>query len=126
LKTLFDNLPDPASVGDYFAQRNEVREFLSEPPARPTIQERFETFHAAHPEVYLFFKRFASEMRAAGRQRYGAKSIMERIRWHIALTTKDAQGFKLNNVFTSRYVRLLLAEEPAFLGFFETRKLKAS
>jgi hypothetical protein len=100
----------------------------SPPPDRPrrrTIEERFRAFHAARPDVYALFKRFAFELRRAGRGRYGAKSIMERIRWHLATSGPDAEGFKLNNIMTSRYVRLLIREHPEFDGFFETRALKS-
>lgn len=86
-----------------------------------SIQERFERFHAEHPEVYELFVRFASELRRAGRERYGAKSIAERIRWHYA--TSGGPDFKLNNVFVSRYARKIIDEHPEFAGFFETRRL---
>ncbi|HEY7328515.1 MAG TPA: hypothetical protein VH592_12780 [Gemmataceae bacterium] len=92
-----------------------------------TIQERFEQFHAHHPDVYELFKRFAFELRCAGRQKYGAKSIMERIRWHVATSSAgdEEEEFKLNNIFTSRYVRLLINEHPEFAEFFELRRLQS-
>ena len=91
----------------------------------PTIQERFEAFHAAHPDVYALFRRFAGELRAAGRTRFGAKALAERIRWHYATTSGGGPDFKLNNNFVSRYARLLAADDPAFEGFFERRRLRA-
>jgi len=93
--------------------------------AHLSIQQRFLLFHAAHPDVYALFKRFAFELRAAGRRCYGAKSLFERIRWHYATTSAKAGDFKLNNVFSSRYARLLIAECPQFDGFFELRRLRA-
>jgi hypothetical protein len=89
-----------------------------------TLQERFELFHAEHADIYDLFKRFTLEMARSGRSRYGAKSLMERVRWHHA-TTSGGGDFKINNNFTSRYVRLLLQERPDLAGFFETRRLKA-
>jgi hypothetical protein len=88
-----------------------------------TLQEKFEEFHREHPGVYDLFKRFASELRSGGKTSYGAKSIMERIRWHYA-TTSQNDTFKVNNNYTSRYVRKLIHEIPDYEGFFETRKLQ--
>lgn len=89
-----------------------------------TIQERFAEFDRAHPDVYELFRRFAFELRDAGRKRYSAKALIERIRWHMA-TSSTEEEFKINNVFTSRYVRKLVEQCPEFEGFFELRKLKA-
>lgn len=97
------------------------------PPPRPrTIQEQFEAFHRAHPDVYELFKRFAQELRAAGRPHYGAKAILERVRWHYATSSASAEEFKINNNYTSRYARLLIAECPEFADFFETRRLTSA
>jgi len=95
-----------------------------EPDDDATIQASFERFHAAHPDVYAHFERFALDLIQAGRQHYGAKSIMERIRWHY-VTSSSGEEFKLNNVYTSRYVRLFIQRHPEHEGFFETRQLKA-
>jgi hypothetical protein len=94
-------------------------------PRRRTIEERFRAFHEARPDVYQTFKRLALELRRAGRERYGAKSIMETIRFYFATSGKDAEGWKVNNSFTSRYVRMLVEEHPEFDQFFETRALKS-
>jgi hypothetical protein len=91
-----------------------------------TIQERFEAFIAEHPDVPALFERFAREAREAGRKRFGAKAIAERIRWYFATsTTGDVP--KLNNDFTSRLARRLAEQEPETFGngFFEFRELRA-
>jgi hypothetical protein len=90
-----------------------------------TIQARFEAFHSEHPDVYRLFRRFALELAHTGRERGGAKAIMERIRWHFMTSSVGGCDFKINNSFTSRYVRLLVEQEPALAGFFEQRRLRA-
>ncbi len=89
-----------------------------------TMQERFAAYHARHPDVFGLFRRFAAEARAAGRARFGARAIMERIRWHYAVVRHDGEPFKINDSFTSRYARLLIEEDPGFAGFFELRRLR--
>lgn len=91
-----------------------------------TIQERFELFDRAHPDIYALFRQYAYELLRAGRKRYGAKSIIERIRWHMATSGKQDEDWKINNVYTSRYVRKLVEEHPEFEGFFELRKLQSN
>lgn len=81
----------------------------------------FERFHAANPHVYGLFKRFAAELLAAGRERYSARTIVERIRWHVATGTKTDDGFKISDHFSAFYARLWLAEHPEREGFFVLR-----
>lgn len=92
--------------------------------AGATIQDDFEEFCAKHPDVYAHFVRYAEEFRGAGRRRYGAKVIIERIRWHFATSSGD-ESFKIDNRFTSRFARKLIAERPEFAHFFETRTLRS-
>ncbi len=97
-----------------------------EPSARErSIQAAFERFDAACPEVYAEFKNIAEQLLAT-RDHYGAKSICEVIRYHRAISTGDSrEPFVINNNYTSRLARKLIAEEPRFAEFFETRILKS-
>lgn len=90
---------------------------------RKSLDEQFEEFHAAHPDVWQLFRRFATQIRDQGSNTYGAKSIMERIRWHYATSSQGTETFKINNNFTSRYVRKMIEADPSYETFFETRKL---
>jgi hypothetical protein len=68
---------------------------------------------------------YARAARRAGRERYGIKSIYERLRWHMNVETTGSEEFKLNDHYTSRYARLLMENEPDLKGFFETRTLRS-
>ena len=94
-----------------------------------SIQDRFEIFHAANPHIYVLFRRFVREARIAGFNKYSARAIIHRIRWHLDVEitpTDDAEThpFKINDHFSSRYARLMVALNPSFEGFFELRELK--
>ena len=89
-----------------------------------SLDEKFERYHRENPQVFELFRRFAFDAKRTGR-RIGAKAIMERIRWEMNLTTRDSEGFKINNNYTSRYVRLLEEKYPEFKGFFEKRELRS-
>lgn len=92
---------------------------------KPSIQERFEDYHAEHPEVYGYLVAFARELRGKGFSHYSIKTLWERLRWHFHVD-RDEGDYKLNNNYHSRYARKLMADYPEeFSGFFELRELKS-
>ncbi len=83
---------------------------------------RWADFHRANPDVFAHFLRYAREATAAGRGRMGARAIGERIRWYVAVETRSADGFKVNNDFWPYYGRLAMLLYPEELGgLFERR-----
>lgn len=88
------------------------------------LDQKFKNFDQNHPEVYLYFKKFAKKAMTSGLKKYGAKAIFERIRWHFTIDVVS-EDFKINNNYVSRYVRKLIDECPEFKSFFETRTLKS-
>lgn len=98
---------------------------LTIPPAVGTIQEQFEAFHLANPQVYRLLVAHARELAARGRRRIGIKMLWEVLRWRYMLVADDPSGFKLNNNYTARYARLIAEQEPDLAGLFETRELRA-
>lgn len=91
---------------------------------RPTIPERFAAFHAANPVVYRLFRQYAHDAKRAGRTRFSADAIIQRIRWFVSVET-NGDEFKINDHFSAHYSRMLIAEEPEFAGFFELRTTRA-
>lgn len=58
----------------------------------------------------------------AGRTRYGAKGIMERIRWDRAMDYPDEE-FKICNSFIAMYSRLAMLRNQELQHFFSTREV---
>lgn len=107
--TLFDSIEDFETA------------FETEPEPR-TIEEKFEEFHAEHPEVYRMLVRLAHEWVSVGRSKLGIATLFEKLRWewHVnGLTDRD--GFKLNNNYRALYARKMMAENCELDGLFETR-----
>lgn len=102
----------------------------AKPARKPTIDERFAEFDAAHPEVYAEFVRLARLARSRGRDRIGLKMIAELVRWHFIIDTdydvETNPALRLNNVLVSRYARKILQQEPDLAGIFELRQLKSA
>lgn len=95
-------------------------------PKRLTLDERFQQYHEAHPEVFAEFRQLATQLLNKGHRHYGAGAIFEYIRFQRALRGGlDDEGLKLNNSYRSRYSRMLAAEDPRFKPFFEFRTLKS-
>ena len=92
---------------------------------RPTIQQRFEAFHAENPQVFLWFRTFAVQLQRAGNLRFSADMVMHRVRFEAVMTWNKSKGFKINNDFTALYARELM-REPRFAGVFETRRRKTA
>ena len=90
-----------------------------------TIQERFESFHERHPEVYQEIVRMARQLKDAGHQRYSMDALLHVIRWHRHVRRDPGSEFKINDHMSSRYSRLVQTMESDLDGFFETRGLKA-
>lgn len=89
-----------------------------------SIEERFLSFHARHPEVYDELVRLARQVIAAGRRRIGIRLLWERMRWTFYIE-RGRDDFKMNDHFHSRYARMLMEREPDLAGLFETRELRA-
>lgn len=89
-------------------------------PKPPTLEQRFEAFRKAHPEILSLLKAKALELKARGFKRYGIKALWEAMRYDLSVQAGE-QPYKLDNSFTAPYARLLMQVEPRLQGFFETR-----
>ena len=96
-----------------------------------TVQAKFAAFHAANPEVYNLYKRFAYELIQRGCARLSSKLIIERIRWETAVQTTGAgwnaagkTKFLLDNRYTCWYSRQFIADFPNLADRFEIREIK--
>lgn len=91
----------------------------------PTIADRFDDFHRNNRHVYEALVRLAREWVATtGQHRLGIKTLFERARWEIAMSTSNAE-FKLNNDFTAFYARLIMVREPDLADMFALRRSQA-
>lgn len=86
------------------------------------IQHRFEAFHDLNPEVYETIVTVARSLKGRGFRRCGMKFIFEHMRWLYALQTKGKETYKLSNVFTAFYARLVMHQEEDLEGFFVLRQ----
>ena len=67
-----------------------------------------------------FDKYTRDAMKIKHRKRFGARAVMEIVRWFSAIKD-DYPMFKINNNYTPDLARLLMALEPSLKGFYEIR-----
>ena len=87
-------------------------------------REKFEQFHHENPHIYEKFVFYTMQAINAGRTRYSARTIIERIRWHTTIESNDPD-FKINDHWPPFYVRMFEQDYPEHTGFFEKRKAQA-
>lgn len=92
------------------------------------IDKKFFEFHNKNPKVFELLVFLTKKAKKAGFKKYSIKTILHNIRWRMDIdyNIKKPYGkpYKINNNFSSRYVRLLEKKYPEFIGFFEKRTLK--
>jgi hypothetical protein len=98
-------------------------------PAQPaqgelTIEARFAQFHRSNPHVYNLLRDLALAKARAGARRISTKLLFEELRAGGVAAAQGEDLYRLNNIYTSRYARLL-ANEPGLQGRIPTRTLKA-
>jgi hypothetical protein len=94
------------------------------------LQERFEAFDAAHPEVYEEIVRLARTMLTKKKQHkikyLSMAMIFEYMRMQFVFESRhDREPYKLSNDFRSRYARKIMEQCPEFDGAFKLRDLTA-
>ena len=90
------------------------------------LDQQFIEFDQQNPRIYQEFRRLAVSAKRKGHERWGAKSLWEVLRWELAVNSNaPVSDYKLNNNYTSRYARKLMAEDKEEWGdFFQLRRLK--
>jgi hypothetical protein len=95
--------------------------------AASRAEERFQRLLREHPEVFTAFRRRAWQLRERGKRHISADSICHYLRDETPIDTRTGEDtYKINNDFSSRFARLLIAEEPSFSAYIETRKLRSA
>lgn len=90
----------------------------------PATQAYLREYHRLNPWVFHAFEKAALLMRRSGRRHYGAKAIMEKVRYDHDMENPDQEGFKINNNVTAYYARKAEERNPELKGFFEYRTIK--
>ena len=108
--------PDPA-----------IQPALDFEPPQPAVGEltdeaKFAEFHSDNPHVYQALRAMALARVAAGAQTVGTKNLFEQLRADGCPTSTAAgERYRLNNIYTAFYGRLL-DQEPELTGRITLRR----
>lgn len=83
-----------------------------------------EKYNQENPHIYEVFEKFTLQVIDTGRKYFGAKAIMERVRFYSLIEAKN-DVFKVNNNQVAFYARLFEARNAQFKGFFRKRRALA-
>lgn len=86
------------------------------------LKKQWWEYHKKNPHVYDLFEQYTFMVIKRGFQHYGAKGIMERIRWHSDIET-TGDRFKVSNNHTAYYARYFHHLHPEYEGFFRTKEI---
>jgi hypothetical protein len=89
-----------------------------------SIAERFAMFHDANPHVADALERLAEQW-LVRHDHVGMKALYERLRWESGIRT-EGDAYRLNNVYTAHYARLLIERRPEWVDAFRLRELRAA
>ena len=79
----------------------------------------FLAYDKENPQVWSAFDKFAKQVIATGREYFGAKAVMERVRWYSVVEANDT--FKVNNNWVAFYARKFGLKYPKHADFFRIR-----
>ena len=88
---------------------------------KESIIEKFNRFHQRNPHVYHLIVDISKRMKQSGVHKFGMKGVFEYLRWQYTMQTQG-ERYRLNNIFTSIYARLVMETEVELRGFFDIRK----
>jgi hypothetical protein len=113
-------------IGDFFDDLYRFYTYGGELPPLPkqtkTLDQAFQEYNEAHPEVYKTFEQMALALINKGVKHYGSKAIIEAIRYHTSVS--EGKEFKINNNITPLFARVFEDRNPQHKGFFEKRASK--
>ena len=95
---------------------------LGEMIPKPTL-EKFLAYHRQNPAIYQAFKQKAQALLKSGRKKYGAKAIMEVVRYEYNIQHPKHE-FKISNNYTAYYARALAVWNPEFKDFFDFKEIR--
>ena len=87
--------------------------------SKKELYEKFVAYHANNPQIWEAFEEKALQA-AKTRDRFGARTIMEIIRWETAV--RGEGRWKVHHGMAPYYARFFMQEHPEHGQFFSTKK----
>jgi hypothetical protein len=89
---------------------------------KPSLIERWRTYHAANPHVAKKLTDMAYTASRAGARNIGIAMLFEVLRWRTNIETVQTEGFKIADPLAAPYARYIMQENPELRGVFKLKK----
>mgnify|MGYP003466352705 CR=1 FL=1 len=89
-----------------------------------TLQQKFDKYHKDNPHVLNALIKMTDDAIAKGHNHLGMDLLFNVLRWESMISTRGDE-YKINNSYSSRYVRLIEELRPDLIGVFSKRELRA-
>ncbi len=90
-----------------------------------SLDEQFDVWIGSNPKIWALFEKYAMDLARRGFQHYGAKAVVERMRWHLNIELPVGEEFVMNNNYTSRLARRFVELHPEHGSLFRMRELRS-
>lgn len=102
---------------------SELQAHLKSEGASDQTIKLFFQYHMENPRIWKNFERVALREIQAGKQRVGAKAIIEEMRKEHELEKRNGE-FKINNTYAPYYARMFIVKYTIYANLIETRQIK--
>lgn len=83
---------------------------------------RYRNWLQATPQAFVLFEKLSNQIKAAGKTKYSAWTIIGIMRWESDLS--QTEEYKISNDYIGLLARDLIAKDKSFEGFFNLKKTK--
>lgn len=107
----------------HLARRQAAMQLAERRKTQPdaNLMERWWTWHQANPRFWELFEGYAKQAVKAGRVRFSAWMIVNRIRWYTTIET-HGEPYKISNDFIACFARLFVYLYPTAEHLFQIKK----
>lgn len=89
---------------------------------KAALMQQARVYDQTYPAIWREFEKRALQLIHRGVSHYGAKAIMEVIRFDTAIGANALFDFKINNNYTAYFALKFKQAHPEHENFFETRR----
>jgi len=87
------------------------------------LGRRWISWNEENPEFYRLFEKFTFQAISRGHSRLSGWLIANRVRWETTVVT-TGDDYKISNDFIALFTRFFMVQNPEYIGFFRTKKMK--
>jgi len=93
---------------------HEIRKGLIDMGINPISADLFLGYNHKRPEIWKEFEAMALHLCESGEKQFGAKAVVEKIRWEREQSRNDKGEYAISNSMVSCYARVFVLKYPEY------------